>query len=404
MSTTKLPIALTSFVGREQETTGLLRSLESSRLITLTGPGGCGKTRLALWLAHKVEESYADGALWVELASVTDASLVPQVLAKALHLPVQAEHTLIDVLVEALQEKQILIVLDNCEHLLKACALLVRTLSQVPGVRLLITSREPLSVEGEALYPVSPLALPPLEAGQEDIWKYDAIRLFVERAQAVVPAFRLTQENQETVTRICRRLDGIPLAIELASARVNLFSIQQIDERLDNRFALLTSSQATEPHHRTLRTAIDWSYDLLSPQEQILFRRLAIFPSSCSIDAMEAVCAFEVLPREQILDLLASLVNKSLVMAGTLLVPQARYWMLESVRVYAKEKLNETGEAEILRNRHLAYFMEQAEIAAPNMRSGDQKRWLNWVETEHDNFRASWKPGTSKRECALPMP
>lgn len=386
-----LPVMLTSFIGREKETVDLLGLLKSSRLVTLTGMGGCGKTRLALRLAYEAKDNYADGVVWVELISVMDETLVPQFLAKALNISIQTENMLVDGLVEVLHDKQILIVLDNCEHLLKTCRSLTEKLLQVPGVRLLTTSREPLSVEGETVYLVSPLSLPPVESGDVEIQKYDAIRLFVERARAVVSAFTLTQENGDVIARICRRLDGIPLAIELASARVNVLSVEQINERLGDRFSLLTSSHTMDAHHRTLRIAIDWSYDLLTPQEQILLRRLAVFPSDCSIDSVEAICVFGEIREEQTLNLLASLVNRSLVISETLKHPQARYHMLESVREYAREKLNEAGEAKGLSQRHLEYFMQQAETIAPKMRGRDQKLWLDWAETEHDNFRAALK-------------
>ena len=386
MSTFNLPAELSSFIGREKEKTALLHLIVTSRLVTLTGAGGCGKTRLALWLAHKVEENYADGILWVELTSVTDATRVPQVLAKALNVSIQIDKTLTNVLVEALHDKQILIVLDNCEHLLKACASLAVKLLEAPGVRLLTTSREQLSVEGEMLYPVLPLALPPVES--DEVQKYDAIRLFVARAKAVVPAFELTAENQDIVARICRKLDGIPLAIELACARANVLSVEQIEGRLEDRFALLTTSQTRDDHHRTLRAAIDWSYELLSSQEQTMLRRLAIFSSS-SIDCVEAICAFGEIQQAQILDLLGLLVSKSLVISETLTHSQARYRMLESVREYAKEKLDEAGETEILHDRHLEYFMEQAEGISSKMRGENQKLWLGWAEIEHDNFRAA---------------
>ena len=389
MNTNQLPILLTSFVGREKETVDLLRLLEASRLVTLTGAGGCGKTRLALELAHRVENDHADGVLWLELVSVTDATLVPQTLAKALNISMQNENLLTDSIIKALHEKHTLVVLDNCEHLIKACASLAAKLLQETGISMLVTSREPLSVEGEVLYPLSPLSLPPVES--DDVQNYDAVCLFVERAQAVVPAFALTDTNQEVIAKICRRLDGIPLAIELASARVNILSIEQIDERLDDRFALLTSSHLSDGHHRTLHTAIDWSYNLLPQQEQILLRRLAVFPSSCAIDSVEAICTSNDIQHEQLLDLLASLVNKSLVISDTLTRPQARYRMLETIREYAKEKLNEAGETEGLSNRHLAYFMEQAEEIAPKMRGKDQRLWLNQVESEHDNFRTALK-------------
>jgi predicted ATPase/DNA-binding CsgD family transcriptional regulator/Tfp pilus assembly protein PilF len=389
MSASGIPIPLTSFIGRERETAGLSGLMKTRRLITLTGAGGCGKTRLALWLADKAKDRYPDGVHWVDLASVMEMSLVVQAVARALVLPPPAGITLTDSMLDSLQGKRLLLVLDNCEHLLPACANLVERLLAVSGIHILATSREPFSVEGEALYPVAPLSLPPIDFTGLDLARFDAIRLFIERTQAVLPSFALSARNSQTIVSICRRLDGIPLAIELAASRVNLLSLGEIEARLDDRFSLLKTMHPTIAHHQTLRAAVEWSHDLLGVQEQILLRRVAVFSGTFSLEAAEAVCARSQIVPAQVLDLLASLVNKSLVIAETLLHSPARYRMLETIREFALEKLEATGETDAMRELHLAHFLRLAEAAVPKLRGSEQKAWLNRLELEHDNFRAA---------------
>jgi predicted ATPase len=369
-----LPHELTSFIGRERERVETRQLIANNHLITLTGTGGCGKTRLALRVATDLANDFADGVCWVDLAPLTEAALVPQAVVKTLNPVQQTGNAPTDALVDFLCDKEMLLVLDNCEHLLTACAELVQNiLRDAADVRVIATSREPLAVTGEMLYPVSPLALPPSDQ-VAFIEQFDAIHLFVERARQVLPSFALTDDNASIVAEICRRLDGIPLAIELACARVNVLSLEQIAARLGDRFALLTaSSRNTAAHHHTLRAAIDWSFDLLSSLEQILFRRLAVFVGGCTIDVVEAVCADDALAREQITETLFALVNKSLIVAETLSSGAARYHFLETIRQYAQERLDAAAEARQLRDRFLGHFVTLAEDATSKVYGPYQK-------------------------------
>ncbi len=329
-----LPIQLTSFIGRDQELLEVRTLLTKTRLVTLTGPGGCGKTRLALQAAGAPLSPFADGRWWVDLASTCETSLVPlQVLAALAPLGthVQDNSPSLELLGAQIGAKQMLLMLDNCEHLTSACAELADTLLHTcPNLRILATSRESLGVGGEYLWRVSPLTIPPhtpvgaAPLSIDDLARYEAVGLFVERAEALNRSFRLSAHNAEAVAQICRRLDGIPLAIELAAARTQVVSVAQIAARLDDSFRLLGAGTRTQlPRHRTLRAAIDWSYDLLTPIEQALLRRLSVFSGGFGLEAVEAICAgqpephgsFEpVVDPDQVLDLLAGLVDKSLVM------------------------------------------------------------------------------------------
>jgi predicted ATPase len=272
-----------------------------ARLVTLTGAAGCGKTRLALRLAAEVNHHYGDGICWLELASLAEPALVPQAVARRLRLPEQPGQSLLEGLLDALQERQLLLVLDNCEHLLSACAELAEMLLANTAVTVLTTSREPLGVRGEMLYPVAPLSLPPHTLPADDvksIGQFEAVQLFLERARALVPHFELTPANAAAVATICRRLDGIPLALELASARLNVLTAEQIAARLDHLFALLPAAvHLTDSHHEILHAAIEWSHDLLSEEEQILLRRLSVFAGGCSLATAETVCAGEGIAR-----------------------------------------------------------------------------------------------------------
>lgn len=385
-----LPTVLTSFVGRERELAEIARLLAASRLVTLTGSAGCGKTRLALRVAADVSHHYADGVRWIELARLADPRLVPQAVARAVDVVDQPGRPLLDGLLDALHDARLLLVLDNCEHFLSACAHLVATLLAGTEVRILATSREPLGVMGEMLYPVSPLSLPPLSGATDGIGRSDAMQLFVERARAIVPDFALTPENAGEVAAICRRLDGIPLAIELASTRIKVLTVEQIAARLDDCLGLLPPApHLTQGHHRTLRAAIDWSYDLLSTPEQAVLRRLSVFAGGCSLATAEAVCAGDGLERQQVLDVLSSLVNKSLVVAATLQPGDARYTLLETIRHYANEKLLASGEWATTCDRHLRCFRQLAEETEPKLKGPYQQQWLDWLESELDNLRAA---------------
>ena len=383
-----IPIMLTSFIGRKREIAEVKRLLAASRLVTLTGAAGCGKTRLTLRVATDVDIHYVHGVHWVELARLADARLVSQAVAQTVKVVEQPGRPLLDSLLDALQDKQLLLVLDNCEHLLKACAQLVETLVAVPGVSILATSREPLGITGEMLYPVSPMALPPGSLPANDLAEFDVMQLFVERARAILPHFALTSDNAAVIAGICQDLDGIPLAIELASARVNMLAVEQIAARLDDRLDLVAAATHVD-HHRTLRAAIDWSYDLLSPPEQVILMRLSVFTGGCSISTAEAVCAGDGIEREQVFELLSSLVNKSLVMAQTLEGSEARYRLLETIRQYVQEKLFASGEWDAAHDHYLDCFLLLVEEIAPKLREKYQQFWLNWLETENDNIRAA---------------
>ena len=286
--------------------------------------------------------------------------------------------------------------LDNCEHLIATCAQLAQEiLSHAHAVRILATSREPLAIAGETIYSVSGLTWPAADNEAvkyaQDLLQYDAVRLFVERARAVIPNFDITNANAQRIVQICKRLDGMPLALELASARTNVLSLQQIAERLDDRFTLLVSWQRNEPdpRHHTLRATIDWSYDLLSMPEQVLLRRLSVFTGGFSLENAETICAGEGVERDQLLELLSSLVNKSLVVAQPLLEGEARYHLLETIRQYAQEKLINSGEWQVINDRHLQFFLKLSEETNTKLRGEYQHLWLNWLDTEYDNIRAA---------------
>jgi predicted ATPase/class 3 adenylate cyclase len=398
-----LPTQATSFVGRESELASALALFTSNRLLTLTGSGGTGKTRLAIHIAADTLDRYADGAWLVDLAPITDPAAVGSTVALALHIPERPGGEVVDTLSAALRERELLLVLDNCEHLVAACARLAAALLRsCPRIKILATSREGLSVPGEALMPVPSLRVPnddPLPPPDE-LQTYEAVRLFVERSAAYEPAFTLTAQNAADVVRICRRLDGIPLALELAAARVRSLSVAQLAQRLDDRFRLLTGGGRTVvARQQTLRALIDWSYDLLSDAERLLLRRLSVFINGWTLEAAEAVCAGDGLARDSVLDSLAHLVDKSLVTmrerSGV-----ARYTMLETVREYAREKLVDSGEAQALRQRHFDYFLERVvDASAGPFESVAHRR----LALDYENLRGAleWigtEPNGSERE------
>jgi predicted ATPase/DNA-binding CsgD family transcriptional regulator len=364
LSDGNLPAEPNSFVGRERDLAELARLLGDVRALTLCGPGGIGKTRLALRLAGEVVAGFPDGAWLVELADAEDPSLVTRRAAAALGVREEPERPLAETLAEALRPRRLLLILDTCEHVVDASAELVQQLlAGSPGLRVIATSREPLRVRGETVWRVPPLALPAADAhlAAGELARYEAIRLFADRAAAVRPAFALDEDNCGAVLRLCRTLDGMPLAIELAAARAGALSVEQIAARLRDRFQLLAFGDRTAPaRQQTLRAAVDWSYELLTEPEQMLLRRLAVF-SGWNLEMAEQVCAGEEIPGDQVLDLLAALIDKSLVTLDAEVHGQARYRLLDTIREYAAGRLTASGEGPAIRLRHRDCMLRLAE-------------------------------------------
>lgn len=409
-----LPQQLTSFIGRDKEMAEIKELLQRSRLVTLTGSGGTGKTRLAVQAAADVTEQYPDGVWLVELAALSDPGLVPQAVAQALDIRELPGELIARTLLSALKEKKTLVLLDNCEHVLDSSARLVdAVLKSCSNVSTLITSREALGISGEASYRVPSLSLP--DTGEQhtpdSLLQFEAARLFIARAREARTDFAVTEYNASALASACRRLDGIPFAIELAAARVRSLSVEEINSRLDHRFRLLTGGSRTAlPRQQTLRAMIDWSYDLLDEHEKALLHRLSVFAGGWRLEAAEAVCAADkavgnrqsavegtsdhrlpiadcLLPTD-VLELLTSLCGKSLVMADQQ-VGVTRYRLLETVRQYARERLVEIGESEMVWQRHLDHFLSLAEVAEPELSGPEQVDWLKRLDEEHDNLRAS---------------
>ncbi|MEU7920417.1 AfsR/SARP family transcriptional regulator [Micromonospora zamorensis] len=387
-----LPSQLTTFVGREEELKRVRALLGERRLVTLTGPGGAGKTRLAIEAAGRV-----DGDVhFVELAGLADGSDVPQAVLSALGLrdaglraSAEPGRQSTDRLVEALAERRLLLVLDNCEHVIADVArLAARLLGACPALRVLATSREPLGLAGEALCPLSGLTLPPPDASTEDADDYAAVSLFVQRAADVAPDFTVTAANVDVVLRICRTLDGLPLAIELAAARLRALPVAEVAARLDDRFRLLSmGSRAASPRHRTLRAVVEWSWDLLDDAERRLARRLTVFAGGATLEAAGRVSG---LPAAEFVDALSGLADKSFVeLTG------GRYRMLETVRAFCAERLAEAGEADQLRRAHTAYFLEFAWTASDHLRRAEQLHWLRRLDAERDNLHAALRRATA---------
>lgn len=393
-----LPVQLTSFIGREAEQAEVHRLLNATHLLTLTGPGGTGKTRLSLQVAAEVLDHYPDGVWLVELATLSDPEKLAEAFVNVLGVMVDAGEQTGTALANFVRRKHLLLILDNCEHLIVPVARLATTLlSAAPNLRILASSRTPLAIMGEVTWLVPPLTIP-----QQTRWgdlrnytveqasSFESVKLFVERALAVNPRFQLTPENVKAVTKICYRLDGIPLAIELAAARVKVLPPQQIAERLDNSFQLLTGGSRTAlPRQQTLRALIDWSHELLSDKEKILFRRLAVFVGGRTLEAVEAVCSGEEIEDWEVLDLLSQLLDKSLISTEDGPHGEPRYVMSESMWQYAKAKFAEASDSDVTRDRHLDYFAKKAEKAAPYLHGPDQAHWLEKLQPERWNFRAA---------------
>ena len=402
-----LPRQLTTFIGRERVIAEAKRLLADTHLLTLTGPGGSGKTRLSLEIAASLVDEYPDGVWLVEFAPQADPALVPHVLRTTLGVREEAGgRPLVTTLVDHLRPKRVLLLFDNCEHLIDACAHLADALLRdCPEVKILSTSREALGLTGEVTFRVPPLSLP--DSGHlpplDRLTEYEAIRLFVDRATAVKPDFTLTEGTAPAVVQVCRRLDGIPLALELSAARVRTLSVQQITAHLDERFRLLTGGSRTAlPRHQTLRGLIDWSYSLLSEAERRLLRRVSVFVGGWTLEAAAAVCSGDDVDRYDIVDLLGRLVDKSLCLTDGQ-DSDPRYRLLETIRQYGLEKLMETAEGQAVRDRHRDFYLGFAEDAEPRLQGSEQVSWLKRLEMDHDNLRAAlrWSLDRDETELAL---
>jgi predicted ATPase/class 3 adenylate cyclase len=414
-----LPVQLTSFVGRDQEMVELAGLLGAQRLVTLTGAAGCGKTRLALQVAAEVLEAYRDGVWLVDLAPLGDPDLVTQAVAATLGVrdafasrgvdALDAGETarpLVELLVEHLRSRELLVVLDNCEHLLEASAELAGTLlMNCPGVGILATSREALGVAGEVSWRVRSLSVPDPKHPPpiEDLEGYEAIRLFVDRARARLPGFVLVSEDGSAVAQVCRRLDGIPLAIELAAARVEVLSVPELAARLDDRFRLLTGGTRTGlERHQTLRAAVDWSYDALSGAERVLLERLSVFAGGCTLEAAEDVCGGGEVEADAVLDLLSQLVAKSLVVMDRR-PGGARYRLSETIRQYAREKLVASGDHEELGARHRDWCAALVGRAERGVWGPEQADWFETLEAEEDNLRQALDYTIAARQAEIAL-
>ena len=398
-----LPAQLTSFIGREKEIKEVEEAITKNRLVTLTGSGGTGKTRLSLKVATNLLEHFTDGVWFFELAPLTDADIIPQTILRTMGIVEQQGKSTIQLLTEYFWDKNLLLVLDNCEHLIDASARIADSLlSSLPELRILASSREALGVKGEMAWHVPSLTVPDVKhlPDLDELSQYEAIRLFIERAALANSNFTATKENASSIAQICFRLDGIPLALELAASRVKALSVEQIANRLDDRFRLLTGGARTVlPRQQTLRATVDWSYNLLSEPERALLRNLTIFSGGWTLEAAESVCSQQ-RSGFDILNLLTQLADKSLVN-----MQDSRYHMLETTRQYALEKLIESGGQETAHNNHLVYFLQLVEDAEKQLIGSDQVQWLNRLEWEHDNIRTAleWSMRTGKDEEALRM-
>jgi predicted ATPase len=385
-----LPQQISSFIGRERELHEAKRLLAQSRLLTLVGIGGIGKTRFSLQLAADVLDAYPDGVWLVELGSIGDPLLVPSSVAQVLGLQERRDTPPLQTLCNHLKSRSLLLVLDNCEHLIKACAALAEAmLAAAPTIRILASSREPLRLAGEQTYTLPTLSLPALDGDQDGLAQAEAVQLFVERARLLQPGFVLTQRQAPTVAALCVHLDGIPLALELAAARVGSLSIEEINARLSDRFKLLTGGLRTAlPHQQTLRATLDWSYGLLAEQERAVLRRLAIFVDGFRLEAASRIASDKALDEFEVIDPLSHLVACSLVVADTG-DAGTRYWLLETTRAYALEKLAEAGETDAIERRHAQYFRNRFDTASDEWLRISEAEWHAAYLPELDNVRAA---------------
>jgi len=402
-----IPVPLTSFIGRQTELKEIAKLLSSSRLLTLTGSGGVGKTRLAIQTAHDSIRKFKDGVFWVGLVGLSDEKLIPQEIAQSLNVREKSNEPLIETLKTYLKSKDVLLIIDNCEHLIRACAQYAeQLLAMCPRLKILATSIESLGLFNENTWQVPSLPLPETQGrlSLQELQEFASIKLFDERAGNAKSGFSLDERNVFSVAQICRRLDGIPLAIELAAARIKVLSVDEIAARLDDRFSLLTAGSRTAiPRHQTLRATIDWSYDLLTEPERVLLRRLSVFAGGFTLEGAEVVCS-QGMKRSDILDLLGRLVDKSLVIVDAESeFSETRYRLLETIRQYALERLVETGEASSIRDRHLDFYLSLAEKSEPYIFGHESVLWINRLDKDLDNIRAAmeWSTNSGKAVAAL---
>lgn len=405
-----LPQQISSFVGREHDMEQVHSLLRKHRLVTLLAMGGIGKSRLSVQLGADVLDEFADGVWLVELAPLVDGRELPQAVATVLGVKVETGSSLLDALVRHVQVRQLLLLLDNCEHVIQAAADLAKALLQAgPGVKILATTRDALQLAGEAVYHLQPLPVPTAQdVAPAQLAQHASVQLFLDRATSVQPSFKLTDRLAGPVAEICRRLDGIPLALELAAARARSLPVEAIAARLDQRFRVLIAGDRTVlPRQRTLRALIDWSHDLLTAEERAVFRRLSVFAGGWTVAAAEAVAAGSPVAMEGVLDTLSSLVEKSLVVMD---IESGRYRMLDTVRHYAREQLEQSGEGTLVRDRHLDYFVALTEEARPALTGPDQTMWLGRLDKEgddilsaHQHARVSPTGGPSDLRLAFAM-
>lgn len=398
-----LPVQLTAFIGREKELTDIKDLLSKTHLLTLIGSGGTGKTRIALQTGAEMIDDFESGVWFVDLAPLLESELLPQTIAEAIGVKEDPKRDLTETLIDYLKDKEILIILDNCEHLIEACSKLSEKLLQSsPKLKIIATSREALRITGEQTLRVSSLSQPNPDKDNtiEKLLKFESVKLFIDRAISVNQNFKVTESNAKALAEICHRLDGIPLAIELAAARIKVLSLEKICERLNDRFKLLTSGERTAlPRQQTLRALIDWSYDLLSEQEKILWRRLSVFAGGWTMEASEEVCGEMNINKDDILDLLNNLIEKSIIIFDEV---KDRYRLLETIRQYGEEKLKEANEKNFVFDKHLNYYMKSAEYIKPKLIGADLKTWLDKLDDDYSNYQTAlaWSIEVNKRQEA----
>ena len=401
-----LPNIMTRFIGREKEVKEVKKYLSENPLVTITGPGGCGKTRLSIETVRSLLGEYRDGIWMVELASVSDPSRVAETAAGVLQIKENPNEPLVDTLAYYLKHRQLLLLLDNCEHLIESCAELVnQLLGACPDLKILATSREVLNTQGEAQWVVPSLTMPDLNKlpGVDKLDQYEAIQLFVDRTKSYNSKFTLSSKNAETVAHICHHLDGIPLAIELAAARVEVLGVEGILDRLDQRFQVLTGGKRTAQHrHKTLKAVVEWSYDLLTKQERTLFNRVSVFFGGFDLEAVDHVCSGGLIKKVNVLDLVSSLIYKSLIVTFTRPDGSIRYDILETLRHFGYEKLVKSGELESLNEKHFHYYLHLAD-AAFDARLDETAKWLNRLELEHANLIAALKWAGKRPELFIQL-